>query len=160
MNTSSSAGIEPTRPCGHAHETSGYLGSDFIQQHRITCTCWNLGTVHNGPELQQQWTLRMQRVDGCGGAHALTWIHDENTGKGPLDWDWVVFLVARDAHDGRLTWDGYRKENDLVGATAAETAAERERWARCVPVWHDVRDFLGDDETLLRAFFDIVPPEY
>jgi hypothetical protein len=159
MTTSSSPRVEPAHPCGHAHELGGCLGTDFTQQHRITCTAWNLGIVHSGPNLQQQWALRLHRVDGTGTAHALTWIHDWNTGEGPLDWGWAVFLIARDAHDGRLTWDSYRQENHLVDATTAETATERERWARCIPVWHDVRNFLADEEALLRAFFDIVPPE-
>ncbi|MFJ9782576.1 hypothetical protein ACIRSS_23545 [Amycolatopsis sp. NPDC101161] len=159
MTTSSNgARIAAADACGDVHD--GCLGGDFIRHHRITCTSWDLGTVHNGPHLRQQWTLRMERHDTTGTAHTMTWLHDWNTGTGALDWDWAVFLLARDAHDGRLSWPDYRTENHLSGATLTELIAEREYWIRCVHTWHHIRDFLGADASLTAAFFNITPPEY
>jgi hypothetical protein len=160
MTTSSRVRLAVSGLCGHIHDHGGCLGSDFVRNHRIICTSWDLGTIENGPHLRQQWALRMQRHDDTGTAHALTRLHDCNTGTGPLDWDSAVFLLARDAYDGRLSWTEYRNENNLTGAALAEIAAEREYWTRCVHTWHNVRAFLGDDSGLLAAFFDIVPPEY
>lgn len=161
MSTSSNgAHLTAVDSCGHVHDHDGHLGGDFTRHHQITCTSWDLGAIQNGPHLRQQWTLRMQRHDDTGTAYALTWVHDWNSGTGALDWDWAVFLLARDAQDGRLNWVGYCTENHLSSATPAELSAERESWTRCVHTWHRVRDFLADDADVLATFFNIVPPEY
>ncbi|SEF38131.1 hypothetical protein SAMN05421837_11882 [Amycolatopsis pretoriensis] len=162
--TTSAAAITATAPCEHAHDHDHdhdhSMGGDFVRHHRITCTSWDLGTVQNGLHLRQQWTLRMQRHDSTGTPYSLTWIHDWNTGTGALDWDWAIFLLARDAQNGRLSWPDYRTENHLSGATLTELSAEREYWIRCVRTWHRVRDFLGAGAGLLVAFFDVVPHEH
>ncbi|WP_410595437.1 hypothetical protein [Amycolatopsis sp. lyj-23] len=161
MSTSGTgAHLAAVDPCGHVHDHDEGLGGDFIRKHHITCTSWDLGTVSNGPHLRQQWTLRMQRHDTTGTPYTLTWVHDWNTGTGALDWDWAVFLLARDAQDGRLSWADYTRENHLTDPTPAELAAEREYWTRCQYTWHRVRHFLGSDPGLLAAFFGILPPEY
>jgi hypothetical protein len=86
------------------------LGLDFAQRHRIGCYSWDLGTFQRGGHVRREWALRMHRRDENGEQRSMTWLHDL-PGHAELDWDEAIFLLARDAGDGRLSFDAYIEDN-------------------------------------------------
>ncbi|WP_328617228.1 hypothetical protein OHS18_13380 [Amycolatopsis sp. NBC_00355] len=136
-----------------------FLGLDFATRHRIRCTSWELGTFQRGDHVRRQWALRMQRRDDDGTHRALAWLLDTNPGQTSVDWDWAIFLLARDAGDGQLSFDAYLEENLAPGDDGTIPRHEHQNWVRAEHVWHQVRDFLGRDTTLIASLFDISPPE-
>lgn len=137
-----------------------FLGLDFAALHRIRCTSWDLGTVRRGDHIRGQWALRMQRQDDDGTPRALTWLLDTNPGQTSVDWNWAIFLLARDADDGQLSFDTYIEENLTQCDDSTIPRQEHQDWVRAEHVWHQVRDFLGRDTKLIASLFDIVPPEH
>ena len=76
------------------------------------------------------------------------------TGTGPF------FLLARDAGDGRLSFDAYIDENLTRHDEDDIRRYEHQRWVRAEYLWHQVRDFLGRDPALITSLFAVVPPEH
>ncbi len=136
-----------------------FLGLDFAALHCIRCTAWNLGTFHRGDHVRRQWALRLLRQDDDGTHRALAWLLDTNPSQTSVDWNRAIFLLARDAGDGQLSFDTYIEENLTPGDDGTIARHEHQDWVRVEHVWHQVRDFLGRDTTLISSLFDIVPPE-
>lgn len=134
------------------------LGLDFAQRHRIGCYSWDLGTFQRGGDVRREWALRMHRRDPNGEQRSMTWLHDL-PGHSELDWDEAIFLLARDAGDGRLSFDAYIEDNLSPRDDEDIPRHEYHDWVRAEHLWHQVRDFLGRDPVLIGSFFDILPPE-
>jgi hypothetical protein len=148
---------------GHrAHHATGdgILGLDFAEQHHIRCTAWDLGTFHRGNHMRHEWALRMQRHDDDGTARSLTWLFDWNPGAADVDWDWAIFLLARDTHDGRLSFDAYIEQHLTPRDDEDIARGEHQAWVRAEHLWHQVRGFFGRDAALTASFFSILPPEH
>ncbi|MEA5367204.1 hypothetical protein VA596_47290 [Amycolatopsis sp., V23-08] len=137
-----------------------FLGLDFAARHQIRCSSWDLGTFRRGEHVRQEWAVRMQRQDHNRVSRSLTWVYESNPGETTPDWDWVIFLLARDAGDGRLSFDAYIDENLTRNDGDDIRRYEHQRWVRAEYLWHQVRDFLGRDPALIASLFAVVPPEH
>jgi hypothetical protein len=151
-------GIFGKKPMSCHDHTDEMLGLDFAQNYRIRCLSWHLGTFERHGHIRREWALRMQRQDGDGQQRSLTWLHDL-PGHEDLDWDWAIFLLARDAGDGRQSFDAYIEEHLSQRDDDDIPRHEHHDWVRAEHLWHQIRDFLGRDPALLTVFFDILPPE-
>jgi hypothetical protein len=140
-------------------EDDYFFGLDFIQKHGIRYNAWDMGVYAYPTGAHRLWAIRIERRDADRQLYDWSWTSTSGPHATAPDWDGEIAVKARDAADGRLSFDAYITENLGNKASTTVNRDEYRMWVDDTAVWFKARDFLGWEHALIESFLSVVPNE-
>ncbi len=138
----------------------GSYGTEFLTKHDIEFSSVDLCPEVGSSLYSKIWVIRFERVDANRQLRYFTWLYSQTFRSEELDWDETLWWLALTALRGTLSFDGYIY--DQIGETSDlfVRPSDYADWIRSTHLWHEIREFLSWDDTLIAEFFHILRPPH